>query len=153
MAEYLFGGIFFVLGVIFFIIGFTSTKRAQAAQTWPTVPGEIIRSDIVQHTDYDSDNSPSTSYEPVVQYTYSIMGQVMTGARIAFGANQFNYKKALEISGKYPVGTRVIVHYNPDKVNEATLETAARGGKAFTIIGIVELVVGVIATVAVLISG
>lgn len=152
MFGLLFGAILLVLGIVFFIIGRVSTKRSQIARTWPTVPGSVVRSEVVTHTEYDSDNNASTSYEPVVCYQYSLMGQTVTGTRIAYGANRFSYKKSFEICSQYPLGAQVLVHYNPEKVEDATLEVVARGGKTFTVVGVVCLVLGVLGLLYGLIS-
>lgn len=138
------GGIFFLIGVVLFLVGFISTKRSKTAQSWPTTTGTVLNSDVQVHVDYDSDSGTSTTYEPVVNYQYSVMGQSYNGTRIAYGANRFGQKKAYEIASKYPATSQVTVHYNPDKINEATLEVVARGGKAFTIVGIILAVVGLL---------
>ena len=154
MFSLIFGGVLLVLGIPFFIIGVISAKRAKAAQSWPTIPGTVINSLVKTHTDYDSDTgSTSTSYEPVVEYHYSIMGEELTGTRIAYGANRVNYKKSEEIVSKYPVGSQVLVHYNPDKVADCTLETRAAGGKIFTGLGIVFLVLGIFLLIFSLVTG
>jgi len=152
MFGLLFGAILLVIGIPFVIIGRVATKRSKTAQAWPTVPGTVMRSEVVTHTDYDSDSNASTSYEPVVAYQYSLMGQVMTGTRIAYGANRFSYKKCAEICAGYPVGSQVTVHYNPEKTVDATLEVVARGGKVFTVVGIIALALGVVALVVGLIT-
>jgi len=135
MVWWMFGLVFLVLGVIFLIVGLVATKRAKAAQSWPSMPGTVVRSEVVRHESTDEDGSSSVSYEPVVEYEYSVMGQPFTARRIAFGANTFHYKKAAEIAARYPAGGRVNVYYNPDKPKDAVLETTASGSKLFIILG------------------
>ena len=153
MVWWMFGLVFLVLGVIFLIVGLVATKRAKAAQSWPSMPGTVVRSEVVRHEDTDSEGSTSTSYEPVVEYNYSVMGQPFTGKRIAFGANQFNYKKSVEIAARYPVGARPNVYYNPDKPKDSVLETTASGGKLFIILGAVFAAGGLVALVINLVQG
>jgi hypothetical protein len=147
MSSLLLGGFLVLVGAILFIIGFVATRRSKTAQSWPTASGIVLNSDVQVHVDYDSDHGSSTTYEPVVTYQYSIMGQNYTATRIAFGANRFGRKKAYEIASKYPAGAQVIVHYNPDKVSDATLEVVARGGTTFIIIGIIGAVIGLVIAV------
>lgn len=147
MSGLVIGGFLFVFGAIFFIVGFISTKRSKTAQSWPTASGSVLNSDVEKHVDYDSENGSSTTYEPVVTYQYTIMGQNYIGTRIAYGTNRFNRKKAYEISSKYPSGSQVIVHYNPEKLTDATLEIVARGGKAYVIVGMTMAVIGLIVAV------
>lgn len=144
MIGFVFSFVFLLLGVIFLVIGVVATQRSKTALTWPVIPGTIFRAEVVRHEDTDSDGIASVSFEPLVEYQYSLMGQPYTGKRIAFGANRFNYKKALEIVSRYPVGAQVKVHYNPEKLKDAVLETTAAGGKLFTIIGTCMLAVGVV---------
>lgn len=143
MFALFFGLALLLVGIPLLIVGVVSRKRAKAALSWPTIQGEVTGSAVVQHTDNDSEYS-STSYEPVIEYIYSLMGQSYTGKRIAYGANSFNLKKAQEIAAKYPVGSPVVVHYNPEKPAECTLETSASGGKVFSIIGYILVPLGFI---------
>lgn len=133
-----------LLGLVFAVIGFVSRRRAEISKSWPTAPGEIITSTIVQHESTDSDGSSSTSYEPVVEYRYTVIGNPMMGKKIAFGANQFDYRTAQKVVARYPAGAQVQVHYNPDKPTEAVLETRANGGLVFLVIGVVSLIVGIL---------
>ena len=149
--AWIFGLVFLLLGLVFLIVGLVATKRAQTAQLWPSIPGTVDRTDVVQHEDSDSDGFTSVTYEPVVEYSYSVMGQPFTGKRIAFGTNRYDYKKAQEIVTRYPAGSRVNVYYNPDKPKDAVLETVAAGGRLLTILGAVMSVIGVVALIAALI--
>lgn len=142
--AWIFGLVFLLLGIIFLIVGLVAMKRAKAAQSWPSIPGTVNRTDVVKHEDSDSEGNSSVTYEPVVEYSYSVMGQPFSGKRIAFGTNRYNYKKAEEIVTRYQVGSRVNVYYNPDKPKDAVLETVAAGGKLFTIIGAAMFGVGVV---------
>lgn len=141
------GFIFLLMGVIFLVIGLVATRRAKTAQSWPSMPGTVNRSEVVEHEDTDSEGGSTVTFEPVVEYQYAVMGQPFTGKRIAFGANRFNYKKAVEIAARYPIGARVNVYYNPDKPKDSTLETTASGGKLFTISGAVMAAGGLVALI------
>lgn len=136
-----------LVGVVFAIIGFVSRRRAALSQSWPTVSGEVLTSTIVQHHSTDSDGSSSTSFEPLVEYRYTVIGSEMIGKKIAFGANQFDFGTAQRIIGRYPTGSAVQVHYNPDKPTEAVLETRANGGMVFLVVGIVLVIAGILIAV------
>ena len=144
MGVFLAALIIFIVGLVFLIIGLVAIKRAKTAQLWPIIPGRVIRSSVVEHHSSDGDGGSSVTYEPLVEYEYNVMGQTFTSRRVAYGANRLAYKKAIEIVERYPTGTRVNVHYNPDKAKEATLETSASGGKLFPIIGGVFAALGLI---------
>ncbi len=135
MVGLIVGFVLLLIGAIFLIIGLVALKRARVSQSWPAIPGVVLSSTVVEHESTDSDGGSSVSYEPKVEYTYNVMGQTYTARRIAYGANSFDYRKAAEIAARYPVGAQVNVHYNPDKVKDATLETSAAGGKLFPVLG------------------
>lgn len=140
-------GVFIVFGLILVIISINSKKKAKAAQAWPTMPGVILSSHVDIHTSTDSEGSSSTSYKPVVAYQYTVMGLEYTGDRIGYGANTFSRRKSDEIIARYPVGQPVMVHYNPDKPQDAALETEAQGGVISLVIGIILMVVGIVMAV------
>ncbi len=141
----IFIGIFlFVFGLIFGLVGFISKRRAAASLQWPTASGQIISSVIHTSTSTDSDGASSTTYEPKVEYTYTIMGSPISGRRIAFGAMGSDYASAQKVLAAYPVGTAVTVYYNPEKPADSVLENKARGGTVFLILGIVFMVVGIV---------
>lgn len=152
MNWWVFGLVFLVIGVIFLLVGLIAAKRAKAAQSWPSLPGTVVRSEVVRHDSTDEDGMSSTTYEPVVEYEYAVMGQPFTGKRIAFGANRFAYKQAAEIAARYPAGGRVNVYYNPDKPKDAVLETVASGSKLFIILGAVLLAATVVVMIIELVS-
>ncbi|PKO00394.1 MAG: hypothetical protein CVU42_04265 [Chloroflexi bacterium HGW-Chloroflexi-4] len=135
-------GVFVIFGIVFLIVWITSKKKAEASQKWPTVPGLILSTRIDIHNSTDNDGGTSTSYKPVVSYSYSIMGQEYTANRIAFGANTFSRKKCDSIIARYPVNQQVIVHYNPEELEDAVLETQAQGGLLSLVLGCILIGVG-----------
>ena len=140
-------GVFVVFGLVFIIISITSRKRAKAALTWPTIPGVVLASRVDIHTSTDSDGHRTTTYKPVVDYQYTIMGQEYRASRIAFGSNTFSSKKSESIIAMYPPNQAVTVHYNPDKPQDAVLETEVHGGTVSLIVGIVLIGVGLVMAV------
>lgn len=142
--EWVSGAIFCLLGGIFLLIGIAGQKKAAKSAAWPTASGTVLSSSIIEKSSMDDDGASSSSYEPRVVYQYSIMGTAYEGKRISFGANQFDRRMAEKISAAYPAGAQVTVHYNPEKPGEGVLETKARGGMLFTVLGIILLVIGVV---------
>lgn len=141
----LIGGIVTIFfGLIFVVVSVVMRRKAQAAQSWPVAPGQILFSTVETHTSTDSDGDTSTHYEPRVEYSYAVMGSPMKGNRISYGAMGSDYKSAQKTADQYPVGSAVSVHYNPEKPSESVLETTARGGTVFLIVGIVIAVIGII---------
>lgn len=131
------GAIFGIMGLIFLIVALRSRQKAKTSKGWPTAPGTVTAASLQEHRDIDEDGSVSYTYEPVVQYRYTVMGDEFVGSRIAFGANTFGRAQAEQKVNAYPPGAAVTVHYNPDKPEEAVLETQAAGGNVFLIVGII----------------
>ncbi len=137
------GFVFAVIGVVFLVVALKNRKKAQESLAWPTTSGVVQSTDMQVHRHYDLDNRrTSYTYEPVVEYTYSLMGQGYSSKKIAFGATGFNQRKAQEILARYPQGATVTVHYNPQNPGEAVLETTAKGGVAFIIAAVAFIVIG-----------
>ena len=131
--------IFGVLGIVFLVIALVSRQKAQASQSWPTAAAKVLASEVKQHVSPDSDQQTQSSYEPVVEYSYSVGQQTYTSRRIAYGANSFGLGQAQTMIARYPVGSAVTAHYNPANPAEAVLETKAAGATLFLILGIVFL--------------
>ena len=130
------------LGAAAVIAGRRAQQKAQSSQRWPTVPGTVKTSSINQHkhtrSDAEGDFDLYYTYDPVVEYEYSVLGQTLTGRRWTFGSNSFDRQvKARVVVDRYPLGASITVHYNPENPEEATLETAAGGTNAFVIVGAV----------------
>ena len=136
LIPLLFAFIFGILGVAFIAFALISRKKAETSQSWPVTTGSITRADLQEHISYDDDTGGTTrSYEPRITYTYNVAGQPLTSTKIGFGANSFDYNHAQEILNRYPVGTPVTVHYDPNDPGKAVLETKPAGSKLFLIIG------------------
>jgi len=140
------GGTFFIVGVVLAVLALASRRKADASQKWPVVGGRVITASLLEHSSSDpEDSSSAVMYEPAVEYEYPVGGETLVGRRIAFGANRFDRARAQRTLTRYPPGSLVNVHYNPQNPREAVLETAAAGGKALLIAGIVFGVLGLLA--------
>jgi hypothetical protein len=142
------GGIFAVVGIGLLVFGLRERKKAKAAETWPTVNGTIVSSRLDQHTSTERKDGHSytrTSYAPVVEYTYEIGGKTFQGNRIFPGATMsYDLGTAQNIVNRYQPGSTAAVHYDPTNPMQAVLETQAKGGNLFMIIGGVFAILGVI---------
>ena len=131
-------------GGVYLIYSSRKTRaQAEASQNWPVAAGSVVRSEIGESTSTDSDGDESTSYHPVVEYTYQVAGQSFNGKRITFGpvTGSSNPRKAQEVLSRYPSGGAVQVYYNPQKPGEAVLEKRASGTNVMLILGIVFLAI------------
>jgi hypothetical protein len=107
---------------------FRAVGKAKAAETWPTAPGRVISSEVVEEESRDREGGASTWYNPVVTYTYSAGGRELTSRRLRFGNYRSASRKKVEAAlAPYPAGATPAVRYNPENPEECVLETAKPG--------------------------
>ena len=145
LLKFIFSAVFLIAGLACVIANLVQRKRAKEAETWPTVPGVVTSSGLQEERSYDSDSGTSINYKPVVQYTYTIMGQTFTGDQLSFGNVNYDHRTATKKITPYPQGAQVMVHYDPDNPLNAVLETKAAGSVVFMIVGIVFMLIGILA--------
>ena len=137
-------GVFGTVGVGLLIFGFVQRKKAKLTETWPIASGAIVSAKLDQHTRTerrDGHNYTSTSYNPVVEYTYQIGLQTYQGNRIFPGATMsYDLGTAQGIVNRYQPGMAINVHYDPADPTRAVLETQSKGGNLFFILGAVFIV-------------
>ena len=140
--------ILILVGILFVIIGLFQKMRGNAASKWPSVSGKMLKAELFEHVTKTKTaiNRISTfsSYEPLVEYQYTVDGNVLTGKRIAFGLTRLPLEKAQEFLDKHPVGAEVPVYYNPKNAKESRLDVAAAGATPALIIGTIIAAAGAI---------
>jgi hypothetical protein len=141
-------GVFGAAGVGLLIFGFVQRRKAKLTESWPTARGTIISARLDQHTSEerrDGHSYTSTSYNPVVEYTYQIGQQTYQGNRVFPGATMsYDLGTAQGIVNRYQPGMAVNVHYDPANPAQAVLETQSKGGNLFLILGAVFAVLGLL---------
>jgi hypothetical protein len=120
-----------LIGIPMLLIWFFLRRQAQASLRWPTVPGRIVDSRLVQTRDTDGDLSTVAS----VTYAYTVGGTPLQGKRVKIGRGN-----ARAIVQKYPAGTDVRVSYDPNQSSSAVLEPGGSGLKALLVVGVVVIV-------------
>jgi uncharacterized protein DUF3592 len=94
-------------------------------RAWPTVPGRIEASGVHAFEARDSD-SPRwiTQYRSNVVYSYEVGGVRYTGDKVGTTGRASSNIAALVRSGgaRYPAGSAVEIHYNPDNPAESILD-------------------------------
>jgi hypothetical protein len=142
------GGIFAAVGIGLIIFGLRERKKAQVTETWPTASGTILSARLDQQTRTERREGrsyTSTSYTPIVEYTYVIGGQTYQGSRVFPGASMsYDHGTAQGIVNRYQPGAAVTVHYDPGDPAQAVLETKAKGGNLFLILGGVFAALGLV---------
>jgi hypothetical protein len=136
-------GIVWMAGFAF--LHFRAVGKAKASETWPTTIGKIVSSEVRVEESRDDDGA--TWYNPVVAYSYSAAGRTIEGSRIRFAnMRRGSQRKAEQVLASYQAGGPVTVRYNPEKPDEAVLETQkpgplylvlALGGLVFVAVGLI----------------
>lgn len=128
-----------------FILGaaFLGCLKANACQSWDSVPGKVVESDVVKTETHNFDGGNSIAYNAHIRYAYSVMAQEYTGDRIAFGVKAISKAGANNIAAKYPLNAQVTVYYDPKKPQDAVLETRTKTTWLQILIGAVLSIVGV----------
>jgi len=141
-------GVFGTVGIGLLVFGFIQRRKAKSTEAWPTASGTIVSARLDQHARterHDGHSYTSTSYNPVVEYTYQIGQQVYQGNRVFPGATMsYDLGTAQGIVNRYQPGMAVTVHYDPADPTQAVLETKSKGGNLFLILGAVFAIIGML---------
>jgi hypothetical protein len=122
--------IFFGVGAGLSYWGWTILQNAQASANWPSVQGQVTSSDVERSTDGEG----GTSYQPQIDYSYTVNDQRYSGDRVNFGQNSYSSRRgAEEVAARYPVGQSVAVYYDPVEPDSAVLEPGVSSGSYIVI--------------------
>lgn len=121
--------------LVFLFLHLRASRKAAAAERWPTVPGKILSSEVESAEGVTAGGGRTMIYVPLITYSYDVGGRSLRGKRIGFGktAHASPAKAEADIA-PYPVGSTPLVRYNPEKPEECVLETS-RPGLAFLAVG------------------
>ena len=99
--------------------------RSQASESWPSVPGKILHSEIAEHTSRSGQGKTTksdTDYEVKVRYSYEVQGRSLEGNRLRFASWSHDERSAASKELKrYPKGKEVTVYYDPENPENTTL--------------------------------
>ena len=115
--------------------------RCMRAGSWPTVPGEVIHSDLEDVTTEDNEGGETTRYRPWVRYRYAVKDRNYLGRRVSFGYEWHWFEwTAQRVARRYPVGKRVRVHVSPADPEESSLESGVTFASAGALAGGIALI-------------
>ncbi len=110
--------VFSALAVGLIIFGLFTMRETSRSRGWVRAGGRVISSSVNEYA-----GKGSTSYRPIVVYSYSVGAARYMSSRISFrphGTTDRN--EAARIAGRYGVGTSVDVFYDPQDPEQAVLE-------------------------------
>ena len=133
-------GVLFALigGGVGFFIGKPILDNAKASESWPSVPGRVIESEVERRR-----NDGKTTYSALVVCEYTVNGEQLECDDIWFG--QYSTSDRSEIGNivrQYPVGQQVDVFYSPDDPTIAVLQPGVTTS-SYLVFGIGMLFLGI----------
>ena len=130
-----------LFGVMMLVMFGYFALKGQATSKWPSVEGTVVESRVAR----SSPTSGGPRYYARVKYEYDVNGVNYAAKTISIGAmREFaRESSAAKIVGKYPVGKRARVYYDPEDPSRAVLEPGA-SSDVITIlpIGVFVVVIG-----------
>jgi Protein of unknown function (DUF3592) len=111
---------FSLIGWLMIVQGSEQIHIARAVARWPTTIGTIASVDM-----QEIDGSEGVRWRPQVIYYYSVNGRVIASTQLSRGQaiHVADDQAARAFLSKYPPQSAVTVHYNPEEVTSAVLET------------------------------
>ena len=126
--EKLAGSIIFIgIGIVIALFSYSAYKTSVESNSWPTIDGVIITSQIEQQTSTSGEGAnkkTTVKSVPKIAYQYQVGGQLYKNTKISFLSSSGN---ASRIVDQYPEGKTVRVYYNPDKPKQAVLVPGGPG--------------------------
>ena len=116
---------------------FGMQRAAARARQWPTAPGRVETSDVQSYQVRSrSTGESSASWKakswPNIVYGYDVAGVHYRGDKISyFGSGSNSEDIARKVTKRFPVGTQLTVHYNPDNPAESAIDPRAPLGLYF----------------------
>jgi hypothetical protein len=122
VAAFIIGSVFLLIGGgVAFYFGKPILDKAKASESWPTVQGQVIKSELESHHD-----KKKTTYSALVIYKFEADGEDYEGDEVWFGQYSSSDRSAMQkLVKEYPVGKDVTVYYSPDDPTQAVLQPGA----------------------------
>jgi hypothetical protein len=129
----------FGLAVLWFF--FAYRNYIGLAAKWPTVSGIIELSTTESYVKRENGRN-ETVYAPAVEYSYEVRDRQYRSRQVKLGVEISGSKFiADKIAMKYPQGSRVTVHYDPQNPSSAMLESPH--GYPWLLLGIAAICFGI----------
>ncbi len=121
---------FFIVGMVLAVFGISlflparaARKRDQIREAWPTAKGTVMSTEVVAQPPLVTKlGREILQYDVAVKYQFRSGGQLHFGSTISYPRYLFAKDEAERIAARYPAGSSVTVHHNPDDIRECYLE-------------------------------
>ena len=115
------GFVFLAIAVLVILLALRTRRRAQDSQTWPRIPGHVVKSWVGTRRRQKG----RVHYYVGVEYTYRVADRDYTSNRVGFGSQpMFGSRSSAESAAKarYPEGMNLNVYYDPRNHAKAVLD-------------------------------
>lgn len=141
-----------LVAAVFSVVSFSRTRRlASASTSWPTAPGIVTTSGVIEEVIEDQGNSDKSHirkihrYQVDLRYAYQVGNRDFVGTTANWGWTDVHGLRELaeKAASQYSPGQPVTVHYDPERPGNAVLEPDSRhGSTAPLIFGAISAVAG-----------
>ncbi len=137
------------MGAASLALGTQVYLEARASVTWPTTDGVIAESKLLIGSGRGGGEG---TYKAVIKYDYTVAGAAYRGDRVWVDVPlkvpdqpvQSNQQIAEAQLAKYPLGSHVPVHYDPETPDRAVLEINPTGGLSWLLFGLAFILFGLV---------
>jgi hypothetical protein len=137
--EFVVFAVCFGLAVLLFFTGYR--RYLKQAQSWPSVPGRIVKSEVTAFTETDNGRT-RTRHRAEIEYSYRVGDHDYRSTQLQLGLTTAGSQaSAAKTAGKYRLGDTVRVHYDPANPGTAALATSTK--PAWLLFGIALALFGV----------
>lgn len=123
---------FVLMGLLMLAQVGVDALRSDASAEWPTAFGTVVSVQVDE-----LERGDDIYWLPRVAYQYQVHGRTMIDTQLTPGQQPHwrDRAEAVRFLDRYVPRSRVLVYFNPDKVNEAVLEPT-RGGPTQPMLGL-----------------
>ena len=126
----IFGGVFILLGLLLFAVGWSTLRQRLGQPGWVRVPAEILSGTIEIRTLDDA-----TYYLPRIEFRFPTRHGEATGRKVSLAEKMYtNQAKARRILDKYPIGTHATILYPEENPEDAVLQPGGAAGGIFVLV-------------------
>lgn len=114
--------IFSAVGVAMVLYAAYGLRTARLTADWPRAEGVVTRADLLREQFGGSEGM--TGEKADIRYTYTVLGAQYSGEVVAVGTKNWytNTGRAARFIETYPVGTHVLLAYDPRQPTRSVLE-------------------------------
>jgi hypothetical protein len=107
---------------------FLLRSQGNKSKVWPITEGIITSTRIDEREDKYNEYGPATLYYPEINYSYEFGGVQYTSSRVSYEGVQCysDRREAEKWLSRFPKGTRISVHCNPNYPHQSTIKQGLR---------------------------